>query len=115
MNILIFIAGLAIGISVFVYLLNAYERGKAKVKEIRLGKTPQRNSSVTAENIAVQTNLKRAPGERMCPLCRSSLSKYEALYASQVDTKWGPKIMIHGCRYCYKPDEDPDQVKKSAY
>lgn len=115
MNILIFIAGLVIGVSVFVYLLNTYERGKAKFKEIRQGKTPRQEPSVTPGNIAVTTNLRRAPGERMCPLCRSSLSKYEALYATQVDTKWGPKIMIYGCRYCYKPDEDPDQVKKSAY
>jgi hypothetical protein len=51
----------------------------------------------------------------MCPLCRTRLSKYEALYASRARFSDGDKILIHGCRYCYKPDEDPDSVKKSAY
>ena len=115
MNIVIYIAGLIIGISLFIYLLSTYESGKEKIRQVRRVRSPRQEASVTPEKIQVGRTVRRAPGERMCPLCGSSLSKYEALYASQVETKWGPKIMIYGCRYCYKPDEDPDKVKKSAY
>lgn len=50
----------------------------------------------------------------MCPLCRSKLSKYEALYAAPVVGDKDQKLMIYGCRYCYKNGEDPDTVKKSV-
>ena len=50
--------------------------------------------------------------ERTCPVCGSKLSRYEALYASKI-VKDSTKILIYGCRYCYKPDEDPDKIKKS--
>ncbi|HOO70508.1 MAG TPA: hypothetical protein PK926_02025 [Spirochaetota bacterium] len=115
MNIAIYIIGLLIGIAVFVYLLSTYESGKEKITRFRASRAPRPDPGVTAEKISVKTKPGPAPGERMCPVCRSMLSKYEALYASEVETRWGRKIMIYGCRYCYKPEEDPDQEKKSAY
>lgn len=112
---ILYVIGLVIGVILFIYFLSTYESGKEKIRGIREAKAPRPDPSVTAEKISVQKRPGAAPGERMCPVCRSVLSKYEALYSSQVDTKWGPKIMIYGCRYCYKPDEDPGKEKKSAY
>jgi hypothetical protein len=115
MNILIYIVGLVIGAAIFMYMLSTYESGKEKVKKFRQQKSPNPEPSVKSDAITYRDNIKRAPGQRICPLCGSFLSKYEALYASHVETQWGSKIMIYGCRYCYKPDEDPEKAKKSAY
>jgi len=111
----LYAVGLVIGIILFIYFLSTYESGKEKIRGIRESRAAKQDPSVTAEKITVNKRPGPAPGERMCPVCRSVLSKYEALYSSQVETKWGPKIMTYGCRYCYKPDEDPDKEKKSAY
>jgi hypothetical protein len=109
MNLVMYAAGIIIAIVVFIYLLSTYESGKEKVKQIRAARAPRPDPSVTPEALSVKSRPGAAPGERLCPVCRSALSRYEALYASQVETRWGPKIMIYGCRYCYKPDEDPEK------
>jgi len=109
MSVILYLAGLIIGIALFVYMLSMYESGKEKVRKVKGGSSPK--PAIAPENITID---KIPPGTRMCPLCRSHLTKYEALYASNIDNGDGRKIMIHGCRYCYKPDEDPDKVRKSA-
>ena len=42
------------------------------------------------------------PGTIICPLCWSELTKHEGLYASKVTDKSGDKILIMGCKYCFK-------------
>jgi hypothetical protein len=114
MTVLLYVAGLVVGLACFMYFLHLYETGKEKVRTAT-GRKPAQ--APAKENLSpnMVSFAAMAPGERMCPLCRTKLSKYEALYASRMRFSDGDKIMIHGCRYCYKPDEDPDRVKKSLY
>jgi hypothetical protein len=111
MTALLYIVGLVIGAAAFFYLLSAFRSGKEKVMEMT-GKKPP--AKTTVEPGRISNLAKRAPGSRTCPLCGSELTKYEALYASVLEEGSGRKILIHGCRYCYKQDEDPDRVKRSA-
>jgi len=113
MSILLYMAGLLIGLVLFLYILSLYNSGKEKI-QIVTGKRqprPKPRADLPAGSLSFASI---PPGERMCPLCRSKLTKYEALYASRMKTSDGDKIFIHGCRYCYKPDEDPDQARKST-
>ncbi|MCU0848346.1 MAG: hypothetical protein MUD12_10710 [Spirochaetes bacterium] len=102
MSYLLYFLGLVIGFIAFIYILRAYESGKGKIKSLSGGTS----RSVEPKNVTVAKNnfLERHPGERMCPVCATRLSRYEVLYATQVDTDTGPKILIHGCGYCYKPE-----------
>ena len=109
MSIFIYLLGLAIGVIAFLYILSAYDKGKKTIKGIT--GTPE--NSVKPEEVKFNKFAARAPGTRMCPLCRSELSKYEALYASKEKNADGEKILIHGCRYCYKPDEEKSLPRKS--
>jgi hypothetical protein len=106
---ILYILSFGTGIAFFLYLLSLYHHIKERPKPDY--KQPQKTIQ---EKIPVRpqrdepVHLK----ERTCPVCRSKLSKYEALYASKI-VKDSTKILIYGCRYCYKPDEDPDKKKKS--
>ncbi len=102
MSIVLYSAGLIAGVSVFLYIYSLVNRPKekaAKKNRIPAGKTSGAGSAVKKHAIATIP-----PGERMCPLCRSTLSKSEPLYASRVEEKGEGRILILGCRYCYKDD-----------
>jgi hypothetical protein len=108
MSVILYLAGLLIGAALFFYFLSLYNEGKKKVRQISgkgstlkplLGK---RESTLEANRVSYPHLKEVPPGERMCPLCRNSLSKYEPLYASQVDTESGSRILIYGCGHCYK-------------
>lgn len=102
MSALLYLIGLIIGATVFIYLYSSYQQGKEKLKEMRgQSKPAQSMNPDTIDYFAI----KRAPGTRLCPLCGKELTKYEALYASEVEEEGKKKILIHGCRYCYK-DQD---------
>jgi hypothetical protein len=109
MSAVLYLIGLIIGATVFIYLYSSYQSGREKIKEFRDGKKPP-EPSVNPERVDY-FNLKRAPGTRLCPLCGKELSKYEALYASETEENGKKKILIHGCRYCYK-DKDKEEEKK---
>ncbi|MCP4133327.1 MAG: hypothetical protein GY754_20330 [bacterium] len=112
MTILLYFAGLIIAITAFLYFLSLYEDGKEKIGKL-IGSKPE--PVVEPRNVVRPPLGSIPPGSRICPLCRSTLSKYEALYASQEESPTGVRILIHGCRYCYKPDENPDRKKRSIY
>ena len=112
MSALLYIAGLVIGVTAFLYLLSILNDGKQRLA----GETPkkkEKGGEVKTSNAPGAVVETVAPGERICPLCRSKLSRYEALYAAPVPGDKEQKLMIYGCRYCYREDEDPDQKKKS--
>lgn len=117
MEYLLYLAGLIIGVALFLYGLSLYEDSKRRIKAMRSGEKPGEKGidrPVNPQEIAF-SGMRRAPGERMCPICGTVLTRYEALYASQQENGAGKKILIHGCRYCYKPDEKADEEKKSDY
>ena len=111
---LLYLAGLIIGFAVFMYLFSLYQSGKEKVQEWGEKKNGVSKEMVEPDTITLKEKLTRAPGTRICPLCDSALTKYESLYATIQEDEGVKKILIHGCRYCYKPEENPDQEKKSA-
>ncbi len=111
MSVFLSIVGLIIGVSAFLYFLSMYDAGKAKIKQLTQSKAPQQNLS--PDEVTYNNPATRAPGERICPVCTSKLSRYEALYATLVDDE-AKKILIYGCRYCYKENEDPETKKQSA-
>jgi hypothetical protein len=39
-------------------------------------------------------------------MCGSQLTKYEGLYASRINMTDSGKLMIMGCKYCYKEDKE---------
>lgn len=104
MSEILYLIGLIIGATVFIYLYSSYQSGKEKLKEIREKKNPP-EQTVNPERVDY-FSIPRAPGTRLCPLCGTELSKYEALYASEVEEGGKKKILIHGCRYCYKDKEN---------
>ncbi|MBN2079112.1 MAG: hypothetical protein JW838_09095 [Spirochaetes bacterium] len=103
MSALLYLVGLIIGATVFIYLYSAYQTGKEKLKESREEKRPEA-PSVNPEAVDY-FSIPRAPGTRLCPLCGKELTKYESLYASETEEGGKRKILIHGCRYCYKEEK----------
>ncbi|HSV97285.1 MAG TPA: hypothetical protein VLM75_10165 [Spirochaetota bacterium] len=107
MQYLFYFVGFVIALAVFLYALNAYESGKRKLKELKSGpnkKDGGRTATIEPQDIFLKKP-RSHPGERMCPLCGSALTNYEALYAAPVKDGDGGKILILGCRYCYKEED----------
>lgn len=104
MQYLFYLVGFIIALAVFLYALNAYESGKEKLRARKGGPGVK---TVEPRDIFLRKP-RSHPGERLCPLCGSALTKYEALYAAPVKNGDGTKILILGCRYCYK-DDDADE------
>lgn len=100
------------GVAVFLYLLSLYNQMKDKKQHPMIKKDNAKPvESIKNEPAAINTvsaHLK----QRTCPLCKSTLTRYEALYATKL-VKNNPTIFIYGCRYCFKPEEDPHKIKKS--
>ncbi len=108
MQYLFYFIGFVIALAVFLYVLNAYESGKEKLKGLNRPsgkKGAERTTTVEPQDIFLKKP-RSHPGERLCPLCGSALTNYEALYAAPVKNGDGGKILILGCRYCYR-EEDP--------
>jgi hypothetical protein len=110
---LLYGAGLIIGITIFLYLYSSFQTGKEKLNQM---KKPQKTEPITDEvenpHPSFRNNI--PPGARLCPICGNALTKYEALYASHTDTTAGKKLLIHGCRYCYKPEEEEREISQQA-
>ena len=102
MSAFIFIIGLAIGISAFLYLLSAISGGKKKFSEYKSGQSKIIKQNIEPETIGFRGRKQIPPGSRICPLCGSELTKYEGLYASKVNDKSENKLLIMGCKYCFK-------------
>lgn len=119
MTAILYIFGLIIGITVFLYIMSSINSVKDKSKlrnnsAVKPKTDPNLTGAIESVNTSVKNKmLNTSPGERICPLCGSTLTRYEALYASHINTDKGKKILIYGCRYCYKPDENPEEAKKS--
>ncbi len=107
---ILYILSFGAGIALFFYLLSLYHHIKDRPLQKQKKQTTKPS---TQKEVSVQQTCEPAVlRERTCPVCGSKLSRYEALYASKI-VKDSTKILIYGCRYCYKPDEDPDKKKKS--
>ncbi len=102
MSALIFILGLAIGISAFLYIFSAISGGMNKIGKSGAGKKKIVKQNIEPETTGFRGRKTLPPGTRICPLCGSELTKYEGLYASKITEKSENKIVIMGCKYCFK-------------
>lgn len=119
MSFILYAAGLLIGVALFLYFLSLYTSGKEKLSSLGGEKKGTENGGeekkqgtprggeegmeeIRPEYIRFRGLADLPPGERICPLCRATLTRFEPLYASQVKTDSGQKILIHGCPKCYK-------------
>jgi hypothetical protein len=106
MNFLLYLIGLLVGAAVFFYFLSLYHSG-ADALAARRTAAPKKDDAMEIDAAAIDSRFQpEYPRERICPLCRAVLTKYEVLYASRVEMPGGDKILIHGCRYCYRPGEE---------
>ena len=109
MNLLFYLVGLLIGVAFFLYMLSLYHTGKDKISEIlssdRRKNSPENNVDIEPDSISGGDG-QVYPRERICPLCGAVLQKYEALFASRFETENSSRILIYGCRYCYRSDND---------
>jgi len=105
MSYLLHIVGFVIGIALFLYLLSLYEGMKERRKGPRRQEKAGGPMHVEPESI-FHRKWKKAPGERICPLCGSTLTQFEALYATPLKDPLGTKILILGCRHCYKTGDE---------
>jgi 3-dehydroquinate synthase class II len=104
MTTFIFIIGLLIGISAFLYLYWIITEGRKKISKLFSEKDKAVKEYVEPENIGFRGIRSISPGERICPLCGSILTKYEGLYATKIIENSEKKILIMGCKYCFKDD-----------
>jgi hypothetical protein len=125
MDVFLTIAGLIIGVSAFIYFVNAVDAGKrAAVARGSVRPVPARATASAAGSgqqmqISADTNISNVPNSvqrlpddvkdlipsRRCPLCSSTLTRDEPLYATNIDVAGARKILIYGCPYCHKWDK----------
>jgi len=96
--------GLLIGISAFIYLYSAVTDGRKKVGKLFTEKDKTVKEYIEPENIGFRGMKYLPPGSRICPLCGSILTKYEGLYATKIIDNSERKILIMGCKYCFKDE-----------
>ncbi len=115
---ILYLAGLLIGVALFLYIVSLLEAGKEKFKTMMpCNDNNEEDFSSTipreedSNGIAFRKRPKLPPGTRICPLCGSTLERWEGLYASKIFDKNNAKILIMGCQYCYKDEESP-KVRK---
>lgn len=104
MNALFYLLGLLLGAAVFFYLLSLYHTGVDKLSS--RGKRQQRSPMEIDAEIMEIVSRQTYPRERICPLCKAILTHDDVLYASRVEQPSGPKILIHGCKYCYRAHKE---------
>ena len=124
MDVFLTIAGLVIGVSAFIYFVNAIDAGKRAVSAKASAGSVQTRSSVPAgpaQTMPLNANtalggipdsvrgltddVKDSMPVRRCPLCSSILKRDEPLYASNIEVAGERKILIYGCPYCHKWDK----------
>lgn len=104
MEIFFYFAGLLLGICLFLYILSMLHTAKEKISGTGTGRQPSPAEQIEPGTISFRKRPALPPGTRICPMCGSALTKYEGLYASRIDMTNSSKLMIMGCKYCYKDD-----------
>ncbi|MCX7678692.1 MAG: hypothetical protein N2316_05685 [Spirochaetes bacterium] len=105
MSALLYLLGLLLGAAIFFYLLSLYHTGVDKLSARRKG-THCRSMEIDPTLMEIVSR-QAFPRERICPICKAILTYDDVLYATRVEQPKGAKILIHGCKYCYRahPEE----------
>lgn len=108
MEILPIFFGILIALAIFLHLLSKYHQFEDKQ---RLD-----NAEIEIKHHEEAVTLPKRPDElrkRFCPLCGAELKRYDNLYAEMYEGNPRPKVIIHGCRYCYMPSGKKIEIKKN--
>ena len=100
----IFILGLIIGLAAFLYLYSTISEGRKKISKAFTAKDKAQKEFVEPDKLGFRGIKSLPPGDRICPLCGSVLTKYEGLYATKILENSEKKILIMGCKYCFKDE-----------
>jgi hypothetical protein len=101
---LLSLAGLIIGVVIFLNLLQA----KEKVDRIGKPEAPAASGASGAASVKGGSGrLPAAPQRRICPVCRTGLTQEEYLICA-MDSDLGEnrkrQVHIYGCRHCFLTD-----------
>lgn len=100
MEIIFIFLGALIAVAIYLFFINKLHESedKAKKEEIEVASKEEEKeqSSKTKEE---PEGLK----PKFCPLCKSELKKHDSIYAEMYKGEQRPKVIIHGCKYCYAP------------
>ena len=100
--------GALIAIAIYLYFISKIHEVKDRLRDADIDvedREKKKYSEVKLEE--KHEGLKR----RFCPLCNSQLRKNESLYAEMYEGEIRPKVIIQGCKYCYIPKKQEQDVK----
>ncbi len=109
MEIISIFLGIIIAVAIFLQLLVKYYEIEDKRKI--------NNAKIELKGEEEDIEAPKRPDElrkRFCPLCGAELKPYDSLYAEMYEKKPRPKVIIHGCRYCYIPSGKKIEIKKES-
>ncbi len=108
MEILPIFFGVLIALAIFLHLLSKYHQFEDKQK--------LDNADIEIKHQDDDITPPKRPDElrkRFCPLCGAELKPYDSLYAEMYEGNPRPRVIIHGCRYCYMPSGKKIEIKKT--
>ena len=98
MGLIFIFLGVLISVAIYLYFINKLHESEDRSKKEEVDVEAE-------EKEPIKTKEEKPEGlkPRFCPLCNSSLVKHDSIYAEMYKGEQRPKVVIHGCRYCYKP------------
>ncbi len=100
--------GVLIALAFYLYFITKLNEKDNKLKQADI-EIEEKEEKKETETDKSWKKLK----QRFCPLCGTFLDKHDNLYAEMYEGKERPKVIIHGCRYCYMPKKS-ESVQKAT-
>ncbi|MDD5066086.1 MAG: hypothetical protein PHF84_03465 [bacterium] len=110
--------GVLIALAVYTQVISRFNDATDKINKARIITDAEEQKEKEQEGTG-STEPVEGLKPRFCPLCKSELKKHDSIYAEFYDAEPRPKVIIHGCRYCYMPSGqktnfDIDKTKKGV-
>ncbi len=99
MELIFIFLGALIAIAIYLYFMNKLHESEDRLKKEEIEIDDKKEEEKPSETREEPEGLK----PRFCPLCKSELKKHESVYAEMYKGEQRPKVIIHGCKYCYIP------------
>ncbi len=116
--------GLVIAVILFIYTIQMLDSGRRTIMKLRDPVSVPEPGSVHHRSSGDGGSRRSAYGtgavdkltdeekdhlpKRICPLCRSELTRDEPLYAGNTLADGRRTILIYGCRYCFRTEKSAD-------
>lgn len=104
--------GVFIALAVYVQVISRFNEASDRMRRAEIVNATAAGEEEKKEAKKDEEGLKR----RFCPLCKSELKKHESIYAEFHEAEPRPRVIIHGCRYCYAPSglKTPFSVRQTS-